>query len=377
MKYDLLIVGCGLTGCVIAERAATLYGKKSLIIDRRNHIGGNIYDYTEEEGLMVQKYGPHAFHTNSEKVWHYLSEFTEWNLYNHRVLAEVEGKKVPVPFNFESIYQLFPPNYASKIESLLLENFEFGKKIPILELRKSNNPDLAFLAEYIYKNIFLGYTMKQWGQKPEEIDESVTARVPVYLSLDDRYFQDKYQGTPKYGFANLIEKMISNELIELRLNTDYFQIKDEIEYDNLIYTGMIDEFFNYEYGKLPYRSLKFDLQKFHQEYFQPVAQVNYPKNYDFTRITEYKYFYEQEHNKTIVAFEYPEQYEEGENEPYYPIPGKENDELYKRYSEKAKNFDKVHFIGRLAEYRYYNMDQVVFSALNYFSNILSKGFETH
>ncbi len=371
MKYDYLIVGAGFAGAVIAERIANELNKKVLIIDRRNHIGGNCFDYINEYGIIVHQFGPHIFHTNSKKVWDYISNFTKWNIYFHHVLAMVDGKNIPVPFNLNSIYQIFPKKYAEKLEHLLIDKYDYGVKIPILKLIENSDKDLKFLADFIYKNVFLGYTMKQWGLKPEELDFSVSSRVPVHISKDDRYFQDNYQGIPIKGYTSIFGKMLAHENIEIRLKTDFKSISED--YGELIYTGMIDEYFNYIHGELPYRSLEFELKSFDFPAYQEVSQVNYPNNFDFTRITEFKHFLPQKSNFTTIAYEFPKAYQKGLNEPYYPIPKEENDIIYQKYKNEALSLSgKVHFVGRLAEYKYYNMDQVVGVALSHFENNIAK-----
>jgi UDP-galactopyranose mutase len=369
LKY--LIVGAGLSGCVIAERVASQMGADVTLIDRRDHIAGNVYDYTNEHGVTVQQYGPHAFHTDNKSVWDYLSTFTKWRYYNHRALGVIDGKEVPIPFNFDSIYSLFPANMASRIEDKLLNAYEFNKKIPILELKQSDDEELKFLADYIYEKVFLGYTTKQWDLKPEDLDGAVTARIPVYLSRDGRYFQDKYQGIPINGFTKMVENITNHPNIELKLNTD-FKDMNESEYDYIVYTGMIDEYFNYEFGELPYRSLEFDIQTLDQEFYQPLAQVNFPNNYDFTRITEFKHYLNEKSEKTTIAIEYPAAYIREKNDPYYPIFTEENQKMYDRYLEHAKSKSNVKFVGRLAEYKYYDMDDMVARALEAFEEIKSE-----
>lgn len=366
MKYDYLIVGAGFSGSVLAERIANKLNKKVLLIDQRDHIGGNCYDYLDDNGILVHKYGPHIFHTQSKKVWDYISNFSEWHYYYHKVLAFVEGKNVPVPFNFNSLYSLFPPNYAEKLEELLINKFGYGLKIPILKLRETENSELKFLADYIYDNIFHGYTTKQWGLKPESLDFSVTSRVPVYLSRDDRYFQDKYQGIPKEGYTSIFKKLLNSKNIDLGLNTKFEQIEKSGSFNEIIYTGNIDNFFNFLHGRLPYRSLNFDFQSVSTDFYQEVAQVNYPNNHDFTRITEFKHFLCQKSEKSTIAVEYPTEYIHGINEPYYPIPEEQNHELYEKYKSIAAKLNNVHFVGRLADYKYYNMDQIIGVALLYF-----------
>jgi len=373
MKYDYLIVGAGLSGCVIAERIASQLDKKCLIIERRNHIGGNCYDYYDENGILVHKYGPHIFHTTMKKVWDYLSEYTEWIPYFHRVLAVIEGNKVPIPFNFNTIEQLFSPKVASNFEAKLLDKYEYGKKIPILKLLETEDKDLKFLADYIYKNVFLGYNLKQWGLKPEELDGNVSGRVPVFLSRDDRYFQDQFQAIPKLGYTAMISKIINHKNISLLLNEDYKNVISDIKFDKLVFTGPIDLFFDYQLGQLPYRTLQFKFKNFEQEYYQETAQVNYPNNYDFTRITEYKHLTAQKASSTTVSFEYSEPFVPGINEPYYPIPRQENNLIYEKYKELAdKETKNTYFVGRLADYKYYNMDQTVGVALQVFEKKIAK-----
>jgi len=373
MKVKYLIVGSGLAGSVLAERIANVLKKEVLILEKRNHIGGNVYDFKDENGILIHKYGPHAFHTNNKKVWDYLSQFTEWYPYFHKVLAVIDGIKVPLPFNLNSIYKVFSPKLAEQLEDKLISKYGYNKKIPILELKKEEDPSLKFLAQYIYEKVFLGYTLKQWGVSPDEIDPSVTARVPVYISRDDRYFQDKYQGIPKDGYTKMIERMLDHPKIRIEIETDFFKIRDKIKYDFLIYTGPIDEFFDFKYGRLPYRSLYFDFGNYPIETFQEVAQVNYPENYDFTRITEFKHFLPfRKSRNTTIAFEYPCEYIPKENEPYYPVPNESTKVIYNKYERLAESISNTIFIGRLAEYKYYNMDQIVARALEIFYNKLNK-----
>jgi len=357
-----LIVGAGLSGAVIAQQIAMKKDSRVIVIDQRDHIGGNIFDYTDDNGVMVHKYGPHAFHTNNKEVWDYLSQFTKWHLYGHRVKAIIEGIEATLPFNLDTIYELFPPKQAQKYENKLIETFGYKKKIPILELVKTDDKDLKFLGEYVYRHIFVGYTTKQWGLKPEELDGSVTARVPIYISRDNRYFQDTYQAIPKDGYTKMVENILDHPNIEVKLNTK-FQDFDTSGFDKIIFTGMIDEYYDFKYGKLPYRSLEFDLQTVDSEYFQSLAQINYPNNYDFTRITEFKYFLNQKTDKTTIALEYPAEYKEGINDPYYPIPSDVNQANYEKYKQLAQNDQKTIFAGRLANYIYLNMDQIVENAL--------------
>ncbi len=367
MKVDWLIIGAGYSSCVLAERIATQLAQRVLIVERRDHIGGNAYDFYNEHGILVHKYGPHIFHTKSKKAWDYLSRFTEWRHYYHHVLGVVEGKKVPIPFNLNSLYALFPPHYAQKLENLLLEHFGFGVKVPILKLRESASGDLEFLANYIYENVFLHYTIKQWELKPEQLDRGVTGRVPVYISRDNRYFQDRYQAMPKHGYTEMFRRMLNHPNIKVLLNTDYREIINDIKFNRIICTAPIDTFFDYMYGELPYRSLRFQFDTLDREYYQEVGTVNYPNDYDITRITEQKYLSGQTLPKTTLVMEYPQAYVPGKNDPYYPIPREENRELLALYLKEVDNLNgTVIFVGRLAEYKYYDMDQAVIRALGVF-----------
>lgn len=376
MKVDWLIVGAGFTGAVLAERIASQMGQKVLVVERRNHIGGNAYDYYNEHGVLVHKYGPHIFHTNSKKVWDYLSQFTEWRPYYHRVLASVDGKLVPVPFNLNSLYALFPPKYAERLEEKLICSYGFGVKVPILRMREAEDAELRFLAEYIYKNVFYGYTLKQWELKPEELDPSVTGRVPVYISRDDRYFQDTYQAMPKHGYTLMFNRMLFHKNIKVLLNTSYREIVTEIHFNRMIYTGPIDAYFDYMYGPLPYRSLQFKFVTLEEESHQSVGTINYPNEYDFTRITEQKYLTGQRLPRTTLVVEYPQAYQPTNNhcEPYYPIPREDNRAIHALYEREVKKLrGTVLFAGRLADYKYYNMDQAVARALKLFEEeILTK-----
>jgi len=367
MKTDWLIVGAGFTGITLAERIASELDQKVLVIDSRNHVGGNAYDYYNSDGLLVHKYGPHIFHTNSQKVWDYLSGFTTWRPYFHQVLAVVDGHKAPVPFNLNSIEKLFPRGLAGRLEDALLRNFAFGAKVPILKLLEADDKDLKFLTDYIYKNVFLNYTVKQWGLKPDELDASVTARVPVHVSRDNRYFQDTYQSMPAHGYSAMFEKMLAHRNIRIMLQTDFRGLEKEISYKRLIFTGPMDEFFHSKHGPLPYRSLRMVFETHDREFFQETGTVNFPNEYDFTRITEMKYLTGQNHVKTTTVREHPCAYVPGETVPYYPIPRAENAERYAKYVEEAKKLKgKVVFAGRLADYKYYNMDQAVAHALKVF-----------
>lgn len=371
---DVIIIGAGFAGATVANVLANK-GKNVLVIDKRDHIGGNAYDYMEED-ILIHKYGPHIFHTNSKEVFDYLSNFTEWYKYEHKVLGHVDNKLVPIPFNFKSIEECLPEKVEKLIE-LLKKDYGDGKKVPIMDLLMNENRDIRYLANYIYEHVFKYYTMKQWDMKVEELDSAVSARVPVNTSYDDRYFNDTYQYMPKEGYTKLIEKMLDNEHIEVLLNTnvtDILKLEDGTIYYNNVpfdgdvyYTGALDELFDYKHGELPYRSLDLILERLNGT-FQDAATENYPENdVKFTRITEYKHFMEVEpKGVTYIHTEYPFPYRRnGEvgNVPYYPIIKDENQALYETYMKEASKYPKLHLIGRLAEYKYYNMDAIVLKAL--------------
>jgi len=356
-RYDYLVVGAGFAGSVIAERLASQHRARVLLIDRRPHIGGNAYDEPNEAGILYHKYGPHIFHTNSDQVVDYLSQFTEWRPYEHRVRAYVRGQLVPIPINRTTLNKLFDLDLKTDDEAA---RYLASRAEPIDEIQTSEDVVINAVGRELYELFFRGYTRKQWGLDPSELDKQVTSRIPTRTNTDDRYFSDTFQAMPLEGYTKMFERMLDNPLIEKRLGTDFRDLKDEVEYDHLIYTGPIDEYFDFRFGKLPYRSLRFDHQTLDQEQFQEVAVVNYPcEEVPFTRISEYKHLTGQESPVTTVTYEYPS----AEGDPYYPIPRPENQELFKRYEALADATDDVTFVGRLATYRYYNMDQIVGQAL--------------
>ncbi|OGI04843.1 MAG: UDP-galactopyranose mutase [Candidatus Melainabacteria bacterium GWF2_37_15] len=369
-----IIVGAGLTGTTLAYKIATELDEKVLVIDKRPHIAGNCYDEFDSEGLYLKKYGPHIFHTNDKKVWDFLSQFTNWHPFFLKTEAFIDGNLVNIPFNFDSIEKCFPKTLATRLEEKLLEKYEYNSRISISQLLEQDDKDLKFLANYIYENVFKNYTEKQWGIKAEKVDKSVLTRVPILISRDKRYFQDRYQAIPQYGYTAMIEKMLDHPNIELILNTKFDKKTHKAE--RLIFTGCIDEFFDYKYGKLPYRSLAFKFQKFDKEFCKDTSIVNYPNEYDFTRITEFKHFLDLKSEKTIIATEYPQHYEPGKNEPYYPIANKENHDLLAKYQTEAKNIDGLIIAGRLGEYKYYNIDAAVARALELFDKeVLNEFFK--
>lgn len=371
-RYDWLIVGAGFTGAVLAERIASELDQRVLLIDRRHHIGGNTYDYATSDGLIVHKYGPHIFHTNSEKVWRYLSRFTMWRPYFHRVLAMIEGNAVPLPFNFDSLDALFPSYLAQDIGERLLKVHGFGKKVPILKLRESDDPQLRFIADYVYDQVFKNYTVKQWDLLPEQLDPGVTARVPIYLSRDSRYFQDRYQAMPADGYTALFHNMLDSSNIDISLNTSYLDAAAGNPDARVIFTGPIDEYFGYEHGALPYRSLRFVHRSIDEPLVQAVGTINYPNEFDFTRITEMKHLTGQAGPSTVLIEEYPQAYVCGENEPYYPVPTPQTAQALRPYQQMARELSgKVWFAGRLGDYAYYNMDQACARALALFEKSIA------
>jgi UDP-galactopyranose mutase len=360
--FDYLVVGAGFAGSTIAERLATDAGKKVLICDRRPHIAGNAYDHYDEAGVLVHKYGPHIFHTNSRDVFDYLSQFTEWRPYQHRVLAWVDGQLLPVPINLNTVNKM----YGTNLTSFQLEEFFSSVAEPRAQIKTSEDVIVSRVGRELYDKFFKNYTRKQWGLDPSELDAAVTARVPVRTNLDDRYFTDTYQAMPLHGYTRMFERMLTNPNIKILLNADYREVRDMIPHREVIFTGPIDEFFDYRYGKLPYRSLEFRFETRNVEIAQEAPVINYPNENAYTRITEFKYLTGQQHSKTSLVYEYPK----AEGDPYYPIPRAENAALYRRYQALADQTAGVHFLGRLGTYKYYNMDQCVAQALAYYRKVL-------
>jgi UDP-galactopyranose mutase len=360
--FDYLIVGAGFAGSVLAERLANGSGKKVLICDKRPHIAGNAYDHYNDAGILIHKYGPHIFHTNSREVFDYLSRFTEWRQYEHRVLASVDGMLVPIPINLDTINKLYGLNLTS------FEMVDFLAKLGEKRehIKTSEDVVVSVVGQELYEKFFRNYTRKQWGLDPSELDASVTARVPTRTTRDDRYFTDSYQAMPRHGYTRMFENLLDSPNIKIMLNCDYREIADDIEFKEMIYTGPVDEFFDYRYGKLPYRSLEFKHETHDTEIYQQAPVVNYPNEHAFTRITEFKYLTGQEHKKTSIVYEFPQ----AEGDPYYPVPRKENADLYNKYRVLADARPDVHFVGRLATYRYYNMDQIVAQALTQYGKIV-------
>jgi len=360
--YDYLIVGAGFAGSVMAERLASQAHKKILLIDKRNHIAGNTYDHYDEHGILIHKYGPHIFHTNSKLVFDYLSQFTTWRWYEHEVQARVDGQFVPVPINLNTINKL----YGLQLNSEEMEKFLASKAEKLLHIRTSEDVVISKVGKELYEKFFKGYTRKQWGLDPSELDATVTARIPTRTNRDNRYFTDTYQAMPEGGYTKMFEQMVSHPNIHLMLNTDYKEVKNEVNYKKLIYTGPIDSYFDFCFGRLPYRSIDFKFETHETELVQPTATINYPEVHPYTRSTEFKYLTGQKHHRTTIVYEYPQ----AEGDPYYPIPRQENSSLYTRYEKLAATINDVYFTGRLGTYKYYNMDQVVAQSLTLFRKIM-------
>jgi len=354
-KYDFVVVGAGFAGSVTAERLASSLDARVLVIDRRNHIAGNAYDHYDDAGILVHRYGPHIFHTASREVFEYLSRFTEWRSYQHRVVAAVDGQLVPIPINLDTINQLTNGRFSSSE----LDAYFRSVAEPVSEVRTSEDVIVSKVGRELYEKFFRNYTRKQWGLDPSQLDASVTSRIPVRTNRDGRYFTDAYQAMPLHGYTRMFERMLDHPNINVMLSTDYREVQGLIPYDTLIYTGPVDEFFDHRFGVLPYRSLDFKFETVNVPVHQPAPVINYPNEYAYTRVTEFKYLTGQEHPKSTVVYEFPK---DG-GDPYYPVPRPENNELYRRYEKLAQATDGVHFVGRLATYKYYNMDQVVAQAL--------------
>jgi UDP-galactopyranose mutase len=372
-RYDYLIVGAGFAGSVLAERLASQHGARVLLIDRRDHVGGNAYDEPNEAGILYHKYGPHIFHTNSEQVVDYLSQFTEWRPYEHRVRAVVRDKLVPIPINRTTLNALFDLDLKTDEEAA---EYLASRAEPVEEIRTSEDVVINAVGQELYELFFRGYTRKQWGLDPSELDKQVTSRIPTRTNTDDRYFSDTFQAMPLHGYTKMFKRMVDHPLIDVRTGVDFAELRPHAHdiAEHIIYTGPIDEYFDFRFGKLPYRSLKFDHQTLDKEWHQPVAVVNYPdEQVPYTRISEYKHLTGQEAPVTTITYEYPS----AEGDPYYPIPRPENQELFKKYEALADATDNVTFVGRLATYRYYNMDQIVGQALATFRRMDEKQKRRH
>ena len=382
--FDCLVIGSGYAGSVAAREMAERGGRRVLVLERRGHVGGNAYDCLDEHGILIHKYGPHIFHTSERRVFDYLSRFTGWRDYQHRVVANVHGRFLPVPFNLTSLHMAFPEEKAARLEDKLLSAYSANARVTILSLRENTDPELREVADYVYENVFVHYTMKQWGQLPEEIDPATTARVPILLSRDDRYFQDPYQGMPLEGYTPLFQRMLDHPRITVELGVDarermaledgVIRLDGEPFAGPVIYTGEVDELFSFRFGHLPYRTLDFDFETLEVDRFQPTATVNYTVSEDYTRITEYKQLTGQVvPGRTTIIEEYSRAYTGSPGEiPYYAVISPENNALYGRYRDLAGGFSNLHLLGRLAEYKYYNMDAIALRALTLCDGILEQ-----
>lgn len=388
MDTNLLIVGAGFAGAILAERFATLLGRRVILLERRKHLAGNMYDRCDAAGILVHQYGPHIFRTDDEGVWTYLSQFTAWRPYHHRVRANVDGRLIPMPFNLAALDALFPPDQAAFLTGRLLARYGERGNVPISELRQSDDADLASLGDFIFRKVYLNYTVKQWGERPEDLDfETITRRVPVRVSREDGYFQQRHQAMPAEGYTRLFERMLAHPAIELRLGVDATRVLElapdgRVQFEGrpfdglVIYSGAADELFRYCFGELPYRSLDFKLRTLAEDAFQPVAVVTYPGTAPYTRITEYKHMTGQKvPGTTTIAVEYSLPYDRNApigHEPYYPIPKPANDALYARYKAEAARYPNLYLVGRLAEYRYYDMNDIVLRALAAFQELRAR-----
>ena len=390
--FDAVVVGSGFAGAVAARELAEQAALNVLIIEKRDHIAGNMYDEYDAAGILVHRYGPHIFHTNSQEAFDYLNRFSAWSAYQHRVLADWYGTYLPVPFNKNSMEIAFGPEKAEHLIQKLVDAYGDERKVTINELRESNDAELAEIADFVYKNVFLYYTQKQWGQTPEQVDPSVTARVPVFVSRDDRYFQDAYQGMPIYGYTKLFEDMLGHDDITVCLDTDATGVFDLEFVDGsedaklesisirgkrfdgpIVYTGPLDELFIGRFGRLPYRSLDFVYETYDEEYKLPCGTVNYTVTEDYTRITEFKHLTGQKAPNTTIMKEYSRPYEDPDRQiPYYAILNDENIQHYERYKALTESLPNFHLIGRLAEYKYYNMDKIVENALDLSQELVEK-----
>ena len=359
--FDWLVVGAGFSGAVLAERLASQLNERVLVIDRREHVAGNAFDHRDGAGLLVHRYGPHIFHTNSEQVFKHLSQFTAWHPYEHRVLGRVDGQLVPIPINLDTINRLYRLNLTTDE----LEGWFAARAEPKEEIRTSEDVIVARVGRELYEKFFRNYTLKQWALDPSQLDKSVTARVPIRTNRDDRYFTDRFQAMPRDGYTSMFQRMLAHRNITVRLGTEYREVVGAKAFRRVIFTGPVDEYFGFRFGKLPYRSIRFRHETLRQRQFQAVGTVNYPQDQEFTRISEYKHMTGQKHPWTSITYEYPT----ADGDPYYPVPRPENQAIYKQYEALADAERHTWFVGRLATYRYLNMDQVVGQALAVFRRI--------
>lgn len=377
----IIVAGAGLSGATIARMFAE-NGDQVTVIDKRNTIGGNVYDCRDKNGILIQPYGPHIFHTDNKEVFDFLSQYTEWFKYEHRVLALIKGKHVPVPFNLTSLAELYPKDKAERIKNILIEEIGYGNKKPILSLKGHKSAEIREFADFVYKNVFAFYTFKQWALKPEDLGEAVMNRVPVYVSEEDRYFTDKFQYQPREGFTRMVENILRHPNTTLKLGKDakqYISLFDGQIYFNgqpfngkFVYTGCVDELFDYKYGVLPYRSLKFKFKTYKRSSFQKAAVVNYTTSKPYTRISEFTKFTCAPQDKSVIVKEYSVAFKKGKNIPYYPIPIQANYDHYEKYRKEAENYKNLYLLGRLANYKYINMDMAVKNAMDLYKRIVTE-----
>ena len=364
MKTDVLIVGAGFSGAVVAQQLADR-GYEVMVIDKREHIGGNAYDRADAHGVLIHPYGPHIFHTNSDRIAQYLSQFTQWRPYEHRVLAKVEDKLVPIPINIDTVNQL----YGMDLDEDSIQGFYDSVREPRERIRTAEDVVVNAVGQDLYEKFFRGYTRKQWGLDPSELNASVAARVPTRTNRDDRYFTDSFQNMPAEGYTRMFERLLDHPNIKVELGVDFFEMREKVQARHIVYTGPVDAFYAYCFGKLPYRSLRFEHEHLADtEWVQSVGTVNFPNDYDYTRTTEFKHLTGQQHRGTSLVREFPM----ADGDPYYPVPRPENEALFKKYERLAEQEASVTFVGRLAQYRYYNMDQCVGAALKSVEYILEK-----
>ena len=362
-----LVVGAGLTGCIFAQKIATELKEKVVLIDKRDHLAGYLYDYKDKNDILIHKFGPHIFHTDERKTWDYLSQFTKWYPFNLKLKAFVEGNIVPMPFNLNTLYDSLSQQMAQALEVKLINNFGYNKRVRISELKQTNDKDLNFLADYIFESVYKGYINQKHLYASEEKKEKLIAKVSISLDRNDQFYHDKYQAVPSNGYSEMMKNIIDNKLIELKLNVDFRNLKpsDLEKYTKIIYTGNVDEFFDYKYGKLPYENYEYDIQSYESKNFQDTFQITYPNEYDYIFSTEYKHLYNKTSNNTTVVYTHPST---DDKEHYYPITSRENKDIYTQYFEETKQMDNYLFVGRLAEFRYFSMTQTIENSLMSFEN---------
>lgn len=367
-----LVVGAGLSGCIFAQKIASELKEEVVLIDKKEHIGGYLYDYRDGNNILIHKHGTHIFHTSQKKTWDYLSQFTQWQPFRLKLKALVDGNTVPLPFNLNTVYASFSQQMAQKLETKLLENFDYDKKIPISKLIETNDKDLEYLAKYILESVYDGYIAKKHLYASKEKKEKLISKVSIFLNKNDLFYKDKYQAVPSHGFTKMIENIVNDKLITLKLNEDFKDLtpEDLKEYKKIIYTGNIDEFFDNKYGKLSYENFEFDIQSYETENFQDTFQITYPNEYDYIFSTEFKHLYNKTTDNTTVVYTLPSS---DDKVHYYPITSKENKDIYEQYFQETKKLDNYLFVGRLAEFRYFSIDHTVENCLESFErNFMNK-----